>query len=722
MNTMENSIMSLWQTMLQLHRTFKVVLIGTLLAVGLAACGGGSDSPASTSTAPGAPTIGTAVGGNAQATVSFTAPASNGGSAITGYTVTAAPGGVTATGSASPIAVTGLANGTSYTFTVVATNAVGNSVASAASSAVTPAIPTAPTTAAPAPAHAIVASVLTTAANDIAGTDFFPNWNQATLYTAINVGGVETAKYSNLNYEGIALAANNNFSTSANVHFDVWTPDVTSLGFSLISPGPQQFQVNSTLTLGAWNSVDIPLSSFTGVDTTNVFQLSFTGMTPNAGGTIFIQNIYFWGPGVVAPTAPGAPTNATATAGNTQATVSFTAPASNGGSPITGYTVTSTPAGGVDSNAGAMALTHTVTGLTNGTSYTFTVVATNVVGNSVASAASNPVTPALSGLVTSTASSWALGGTDAFNGATTSLVTTQPAGAAGGGQVNAAKLVAATAAQYFGSTFLTLVNQEFCTAAQPTITLEIYAPAAATVRLKAEQDGDLTKYVEMDQPVVAGWQTLTFNCTAPVTAGYTDATVYNKLSVLPGFSTTAASAGETWYWDKLTYTPTAAVTYVPPVAGANPTVKPATPTQLAANVISIIGTTYGDMAGVGVNPNWSQSTVTTQVTVQGDTFLKYANLNYQGMDLSPATGIDVSGKTNLHIDVWAETTTALDVFLISPGPIEQAYTLHPTTAGWNSFDIPLSNYTTPVKTNIFQFKFVGTPAGNTVFIDNLYFW
>jgi subtilisin family serine protease len=89
-------------------------------------------------TVPGAPAIGTATAGNAQATVSFTAPASNGGSPITSYRMTSNPGGIAVTGSASPLTVTGLANGTSSTFTVQAINAIGTGPASAASNAVTP--------------------------------------------------------------------------------------------------------------------------------------------------------------------------------------------------------------------------------------------------------------------------------------------------------------------------------------------------------------------------------------------------------------------------------------------------------------------------------------------------------------------------------------------------------------------------------------------------------
>ncbi|GHV51256.1 hypothetical protein FACS1894181_12850 [Bacteroidia bacterium] len=91
---------------------------------------------------PDAPTIGTATAGNGQADVTFTAPASNGGATIIGYTVTAVEDGTkTATGAASPITVSGLTNGTAYTFTVTATNSVGKSLPSAPSISVTPFVP-----------------------------------------------------------------------------------------------------------------------------------------------------------------------------------------------------------------------------------------------------------------------------------------------------------------------------------------------------------------------------------------------------------------------------------------------------------------------------------------------------------------------------------------------------------------------------------------------------
>jgi hypothetical protein len=103
------------------------------------AAGTGDASTAASATAttvPQAPTIGTAAGSNASATVTYTANAT-GGKAVSAYTATSSPGSLTGTG-ASPITVSGLTNGTAYTFTVTATNANGTSTASAASNSVTP--------------------------------------------------------------------------------------------------------------------------------------------------------------------------------------------------------------------------------------------------------------------------------------------------------------------------------------------------------------------------------------------------------------------------------------------------------------------------------------------------------------------------------------------------------------------------------------------------------
>ncbi len=108
-------------------------------------------------------------------------------------------------------------------------------------------------------------------------------------------------------------------------------------------------------------------------------------------------------------TTPGAPTGLSATAGNVQVVLSWSAPSSNGGSPITGYDVyEGTSPGGESATALNTSLisgtSYTVTGLTNGTTYYFTVKAVNAVGSSAASNEASAIPPNISCTVGSTGS------------------------------------------------------------------------------------------------------------------------------------------------------------------------------------------------------------------------------------------------------------------------------------------------------------------------------
>jgi hypothetical protein len=137
-----------------------------------------------------------------------------------------------------------------------------------------------------------------------------------------------------------------------------------------------------------------------------------------------------------------------------------------------------------------------------------------------------------------------------------------------------------------------------------------------------------------------------------------------------------------------------------------------TPTNDAADVISIFSGAYTDLAGTNFFPNWGQSTQYAQV----NGMLKYSSLNYQGITFAPP--INGSAMEKLHIDIWTPDCTSFQMFVLD-GSDEQSVTLTPSFNGWNSYDISLSQYTLLTKSNIKEFKIVGS---GTVYLDNIYFW
>ncbi|WP_298302754.1 Ig-like domain-containing protein [Flavobacterium sp.] len=142
-----------------------------------------------------------------------------------------------------------------------------------------------------------------------------------------------------------------------------------------------------------------------------------------------------------------------------------------------------------------------------------------------------------------------------------------------------------------------------------------------------------------------------------------------------------------------------------------------TPTTPSANVISVFSNAYTNIAGSDLNPNWGQATVTSQVSISGNNTLKYAGLNYQGLQLGSPQ--NVASKNFLHLDYYSANSTSLKVYLISPGPVEKAVTLTvPSVGGWNSIDIPLSSFSPVNLSNVIQLKFDGN---GDIYLDNIYF-
>jgi hypothetical protein len=159
-----------------------------------------------------------------------------------------------------------------------------------------------------------------------------------------------------------------------------------------------------------------------------------------------------------------------------------------------------------------------------------------------------------------------------------------------------------------------------------------------------------------------------------------------------------------------------------------------TPTVASAQVKSIFSDAYTGAAavtGLNLNPNWGQATVQSVIQLGSDNVLRYVNLNWQGTEFANIYPV-ASGMKYLHIDIWTETETRVDVFPICRNAANTAneaekykrITLEPTDMGvWKSYDIPLTDYTSQGLTmqNVYQLKIVGT-GGKTVYLDNIYFW
>lgn len=280
---------------------------------------------------PDAPTAVAATSPNARSTsVSFTAPADDGGHSVDEYLVTCSSttGGSTrsASGPASPLSVAGLTPGARYTCAVAAANAAGTSGPSTPSSEITvpPEAPQAPTAVSASPPETERTTVTFTPPTETGGSAI-------AFYTATcssTAGGAER------------------------------------IGVGTASPIPV-----ANLSRGATYTCVVTASNV-------------AGESPASSPTNAIS---------VPAVAPSAPTNVVATAGNAGAAVTWTGSLDDGGATILGYTATASPGGATCSTSGETRCT--ISGLTNGIAHTVTVTARNSAGTSPASEPSPGITP-----------------------------------------------------------------------------------------------------------------------------------------------------------------------------------------------------------------------------------------------------------------------------------------------------------------------------------------
>ncbi len=167
-----------------------------------------------------------------------------------------------------------------------------------------------PTVAAPTPTRpaANVLSMYSNAYTNIAMSTWKTSWSPGVALTDIQIAMNDTKKYTSLDYVGIEPTAVINAASMTTFHIDAWTPNMTTFKIKLVNYGANgvngggddtESELLYTPTLNGWNSYEIPMTSFTGLNSRSALGQLIFASVPAGSGTLYVDNVYFHNVAVV---------------------------------------------------------------------------------------------------------------------------------------------------------------------------------------------------------------------------------------------------------------------------------------------------------------------------------------------------------------------------------------------------------------------------------------
>lgn len=162
---------------------------------------------------------------------------------------------------------------------------------------------------------------------------------------------------------------------------------------------------------------------------------------------------------------------------------------------------------------------------------------------------------------------------------------------------------------------------------------------------------------------------------------------------------------------------------------SGPTTAAPVPTTDASGVIAIFSDTYTTTTVSNWNPGWGQNTTYSLETIEGNNTIKYANLNYQGVELDYGNPIDLTGKTKVRFSYWTPNADNIAFKIVNtsePDGVTKEVEVSKTgltTNQWGVVEFDLAtDFGTVNKSGITQLVFVSTTAQATFYIDDIYFY